>query len=330
MIAVAILVAGAAALGRAGGAKGPLIIPVLAPVASTNAQPRADRPLLWLSGSLVPQTATVFGSSGTVVGTVASAAGVYSSLWADASRHLCVLRNLPGRQGLVTAAELDIVDAGNGARRVVTAASGLAPGPLPAKGFPSWSAVACSVIADRAVLTEGGTNGVGGLAVVQLSTGRVLYSRVDQPSAAAPELFPVNVLTASADGGLAVEELRGGSIRLRDLSSGAVTPWPGGPRNQPASVSSLSWHGLRAVTDRGVVDLGNGRTTWRPLLATPMSPEQDARPGGDDVVVTVGDNEVVVRSDGSAIWLWAAFQPLGLPCSQLSYVLPLDRVIILC
>jgi hypothetical protein len=61
-----------------------------------------------------------------------------------------------------------------------------------------------------------------------------------------------------------------------------------------------------------------------------MPAVQDARPVSDDVVVTVGGNEVVVRSDGGAIWLWAAFRPIGLPCNQLAYLLPLDRVIILC
>jgi hypothetical protein len=282
------------------------------------------------SASLVLQPATVYDSSGAVVGSVSSVVGDDASTWADDSRHLCVLRNAPGPQGSVTAPELDLVDTGNGDRRVVTPGGGSMTGPSPATGFQSWSIAACSVIGDRAVLTEGGTDGVGGVAVVQLSTGRLVYSRTDPLSTTSPRLYPVTDLAVSADGSLAAEQLTDRSIRLRNLLSGAVIPWPGGAQNQPASVSSLSWHGLRAVTDRGVVDLSNGLVVWRPDLATPISPQQDARPGSDDVVVIVGGNEVVVRSDGSAVGLWASFQFLGLPCNQLSSMIPLDRVIVLC
>jgi hypothetical protein len=282
------------------------------------------------SASLVLQPATVYDPSGAVVGTVSSAAGDDSSMWADDSRHLCVLRNVPGPQGSITAPELDLVDTGNGNRYAVSAGSGPMTGPSPATDFQSWSLAACSVISDRAVLTEGGTDGVGGVAVLQLSTGRLVYSRTDSLSATSPTLYPITDLTVSGDGSLAVEQLTDGSIRLRNLVSGAVIPWPGGAQNRPASVSSLSWHGLRAVSDRGVVDLTNGHVVWRPALATPISPQQDARPGSDDVVVIVGGNEVVVRSDGSAVGLWASFQPLGLPCDQLSSLIPLERVIVLC
>lgn len=162
---------------------------------------------------------------------------------------------------------------------VVTPAGGPTSQPPPAAAFQSRDVVACSVIADRAVLAEDGPDGIGGVVVIKLSSGDVLYSRDDRCLATPLGLFPVEAMTVSGDGGLAVEQLTSGGLQLRNLSTGAVTPWPGGGQDQPASVSALFWHGRRAVTDRGVVDLGSGRAVWRPLLATPMPGEQNQLPG---------------------------------------------------
>jgi hypothetical protein len=250
---------------------------------------------------------TVFDSSGRRVGTVEHGAAT----WADDSRHLCVLRGLEQQTPPppTSRAELDLVDPAAAATRTVGAVVGMNGAYVhESLGIGSWNAQACSVISDRAVLSFDGEDGVHNVRVMQLSTGRILYSRDDLPASGVCGC-QVERMTVNHDSTVAVESLTQGPARLRDLTGGAIAPLPAAAAVR-GPVTGISWNGHRFVTGDRVVDLATGRTLW--VTAAPTSLVA-ARPASDDVLMLVQGSTnsdyrpLIVRGDGSVVALPAGY-----------------------
>jgi hypothetical protein len=240
--------------------------------------------------------ADIFDASGRHLGTVD---GLASAVWADDSRHVCTLRALnpsAPRSASPIHVELELAAPGAGPPRSVAEV-----GVSIAVDSGSWNVAACSIAADRAVLSLSG-DVEHAVRVVELSSGRTLYSRDDQtqPGTCA---CPVSNMVVSHDGTVAVENLSLGGLRFLNLSTGATTPGPAGLSAQ-TQVLGLSWNGRRALTSAGVFDVPTGRLLWlAPATAVGLSAE---RPGSDDVLVFVSapstsDRLAIVRGDGSAM-----------------------------
>ncbi len=249
-----------------------------------------------------PAPDTVFDATGTRIGMLD---GGGPAAWADDSRHLCVLRNavLEATPAAATARpELDLVDSTASTSRIVATVVGMSPGYL-----VDWVVLACSVSADRAVLSLDGQQGEHAVRVLQLSSGRTLHARDDQPPDG-PCGCPVKSLAVDHDGTVALETLTQGGVRLRDLSTGAIPPWTAASAMR-SPVFGLSWNGRRALTADGVADVATAHILWRP----PSEPGYlvAARPGSDDVLVGVtgssGNPEYIVRNDGTEVDLPASY-----------------------
>jgi hypothetical protein len=242
-----------------------------------------------------------FDSSGRHIGTVEAG---QSAIWADDSMHVCTLRSLnPAASGAPSPppspspprVELELAIPGAGSPRPVAVIA--APTTY---DHGSWNLIGCSVTANRAVAVVA-SEVQRAVRVVELSSGRMVYSRDDQTQPGTCACSVGNTVV-SHDGAVAIENLALGGLQFRSLTTGATTHVPAGLSWQP-QVLGVSWTGRRALTAAGVFDIATGRQLWRAPLAAVGLPA--TRPGSDDVLVylSAGDSSraVIVRGDGSEV-----------------------------
>jgi hypothetical protein len=232
----------------------------------------------------------------------------FGAQWSDDSTRLCALRaptsNEPSLQGASTT-YLWMTNVSTGDRRAVALVYADA-----ALGQGSWTLLSCSVGADRAVVAFE-ADGVKALRVVQLSTGRTVFSgdgsRVNRAC-----LCAISSVVVSGDGAAAVEdEAANGNVLAIDLRTGQdvrmVGSWSGrGP------VLDLSWNGNLAVTPLGVYTFPSGAALWKAPLPAYLVPS-GSRPHGDQLLLSLwvesatAGQPVIVLADGTLLKLPAAF-----------------------
>src|SRR4029077_6125637 len=86
--------------------------------------------------------------------------------------------------------------------------------------FGYWEVLACSVRSNRVVVAFADRETVHDLRVVQLSTGRTLYTR-DDLVAGGTCGCPIAYMVVNPNAGIAIENLVGGGIQLRSRRRGA-------------------------------------------------------------------------------------------------------------
>jgi hypothetical protein len=242
------------------------------------------------------------------------------AIWADDSRHLCYVEdsNPSGQNGLAY-----LVERIPGAvpRRVATVGAIIYLPPASSNSNVAPSAfiagphlLACSVLADRAVLLNPAT---GILVVVRLSDGAQLHTH-----AYGHVFYPYNNpngfehLVASLDGEYVADVFEGGrQVPIVDvLSDTEVT------RLSAKSLAGFSWDSSRAVVERGgqlveVVEWRSGRVISQ---LTGTFPYARARPNSADFVVGLpstrhqfGLDLYIVRGDGTAFEIARSVEVIG-------------------
>lgn len=224
-------------------------------------------------------------------------------MWADNSRHFCRLRSTDsaaGPPGITSHAELALIDPERGQVRPVASFSGVkSPSVL-----AFWELLACSFTSDRAVVVFSEQQALHDVRVLELSTGRTLYARDDLAPGAVCGCSVANMYV-TPDAELAMENLVGGSVQKRSLSTAATAGSPVGA-DGPGEVLGLSWRGRLALFSKGIIEVSSGRLIWRvpPGASVGLI---GSRPGSDDLLVFVAGNngaaatEVIVQANGRSI-----------------------------
>jgi hypothetical protein len=120
-------------------------------------------------------------------------------------------------------------------------------------------------------------------------------------------------MVVNPSAGIAIENLVGGGIQLRDLRTGATSAWQPGSA-EPGPVFGLSWRGGRVLVQSGIIELNSGRHLWRAPSPTNVG-LITSRPESDDVLVYISApnlatvREVIVQSDGRSIPLAIRQEP---------------------
>lgn len=251
-----------------------------------------------------PDQDRVFSAAGKALSTVDG----FGAQWSDESTRICTLRTPgnadPSLQG-ASMVDLWLTSATNGNARsiaLVTTEAGAGQG--------IWTLLSCSIGADRAVVAFE-ADGVKALRVVQLSTGRTIYSGDGSAVNRACEC-PISSVVVSGDGRTAVEdEAANGNVLAVDLMTGGNVPmagtWSGrGP------VLDLSWTGHLAVTPLGVYTFPLGSALWQAPLPAYLVPS-GSRPGGDELLISLwvasatAGQPVIVLDNGTLLKLPAAY-----------------------
>jgi hypothetical protein len=251
-----------------------------------------------------PEQDRVFNAAGRQVSVVDG----FGAQWSDEGALLCALRapanGDPSLEGASTA-YLWLTNASTGVARSVAAVTADA-----AVGSGSWTLVGCSTSADRAVIAFE-ANGVKALRVVQLSTGRTVFSG-DGSTVNRACLCPISSVVVSGDGTTAVEdEAENGNVLTIDLRTGRdirmAGSWSGrGP------VLDLSWSGHLVVTPLGVYTFPSGAALWLAPLPAYLVPS-GSQPHGDELLLSLwaesatGGQPVIVLDDGTLFKLPAAY-----------------------
>ena len=211
-----------------------------------------------LGDSLPNPAANLFASagvirdrSGAVVASGSFGGKFFSGTWADDEVHFCLMTPVdnPGAGGLPTT--LKLFDARAGTARDV-----LKVGTLYNQTF--MSVAACSVEFDRAVVVQSAGQGIGTAQywVVELSTGKILWTHNFQESKGLP------VQIVSSRDGQTVAESQGLTSTLFGLDGAAIGHIAG-------SVQIFCWDGSLALVDAGtgdgparIVRISDGSTVW--------------------------------------------------------------------
>lgn len=200
--------------------------------------------------------------------------------WSDDSRHLCVTQTADGT-----------LPSGNGEPAWLFAGS--IDGPLhPVAQFGSFggqsgaSSIACSFLADRAVLAQFAIYGITEVRVIRLSTGAVLFDhRSSQES-----------VVASHDGSYLAETTSNVTL-IRRTSDGKVVA-----QLTSQKVIAFSWDGTRVITlplvsvdgkdEAHLVDWQHNQILWRlplePGAADLATVYTLAQPGGSKMAFSIG------------------------------------------
>lgn len=287
---------------------GTLTLPCRGPC-SFSASPDGQRLLVYERPALAepPTSGVLYDPQGRRIGSLVAPFGS----WADDNRHLCALRGIDTPTippPTASHAELEIVDPEAGQARVVAGLMGInSPG-----SFGYWEVLACSVRSNRVVVAFADRETVHDLRVVQLSTGRTLYTR-DDLVAGGTCGCPIGYMVVNPNAGIAIENLVGGGTRLRDLRTGATSAWQPGSA-EPGPVLGLSWRGGHVLVQSGIIELNSGRLLWRAPSSTDVG-LITSRPESDDVLVYISApnvatlREVIVQSDGQSIPLAISQEP---------------------
>jgi hypothetical protein len=175
----------------------------------------------------------------------------FQGTWADDEVHFCLITPLdnPGPSGVPTT--LHLVDAHTGSSRDVVKIGTL-------NEQTSVMVVACSVEFDRAVVVQSAGQGVGTAQywVVELSTGKILWTRNFQESKALP------VYVVSSRDGQTIAESQGQSSTLFGLDGAVIGHIAG-------AVQIFCWDGSLALVDSGtgseparIVRVSDGSPVW--------------------------------------------------------------------
>ena len=291
---------------------GRLVLPCRGPC-SFEASPDGQRVLVSERPALAepPIPGLVYDARGRRIGTVADPAAI----WADDSRHLCLLRptdSVAGPTPNTSHADLDLIDPERGQVRVVASVAGIQRPSAPA----FWGLIACSFTSDRAVVGFSESQALHDLRVLELSTGRTLYAR-DDLAAGAICGCSVATMYVGADANLAIENLVGGGVQMRSLSTGATARWPAAVAGVD-QVLGLSWGGRLALVSKGIIEVASGRLVWRVTPGASVG-LLASRPASDDVLLYLARKnraaarEVIVQGDGRSIPIPIDFDPVAAP-----------------
>ncbi len=242
------------------------------------------------AGTLYGWTSSVYDRSGAVAGTVSASpyTKTFPGTWADDGQHICsMFSESPFGQVGGKPTTLQVTTVGKQTRNVVQV------GRAYEQGF--IEVAACSIEKDRAVIVQSGSmhNAVQ-LWVVQLSSGRILWSR----SYAANGTTIVNI-QASRDGQFIAENQNSccpTATKATTIygSTGAVLAHPTG------TVDGFSWDGSLALLGTydgpvSVVNWKEGTVVWNgPSNAGYWSAMPE--PGGRRIAVWVHDTTVATGS----------------------------------
>jgi hypothetical protein len=229
-------------------------------------------------------------------------------MWADDSRHLCLVHpqastTAPG--SAPSATDLSIVDALTGSSRKVATIAPPSWASTPGWGAEFVVSIGCSVASDRAVLVSDGVV-VTAIWTVSLSNGHVSSVVSDPPPTPGPVCRACHLTgpaVATHDCSSIIENVVDGSSRLLDAATGTTAGWLPAA-DPPTPTIGVSWnHELAAVTE-GVVDVTGQRAVWRaPSTLSTARP----RPGSNDLVVIptavpgFDPQARIVKPDGSVI-----------------------------
>jgi hypothetical protein len=207
-----------------------------------------------------------------------------SVFWADDGRQFCAAVRVDSRD-VSGPGELQVGGPGEQPRNVARVGTFA---PASSNGGGPY-VVACSLESDRGVVVESGGQGISTVAywVVQLSTGRVLWSRVPGASAS-----PVEII-ASRDGRYVAENHseQTGEHTIIYGPDGAAAAYPG------AWVDAFSWDGTLAVTSPTwtggpvtVIRWSDGKVVWSGPAGSGFGYWQGAaEPGGTSLAIGVRD-----------------------------------------
>ena len=232
----------------------------------------------------------------------------FGAQWSDDGTRLCALRapttNQNALQGASTA-YLWMTNVSTGDVRSI--ASVTVDGSI---GSGSWTLLTCSISADRAVIAFAAV-GVKALRVVQLSTGRTVFSG-DGFAVNRACLCPIGSVVVSGDGTMAVEdEAATGNVLAVDLRTGGDIPMTGSWIGR-GPVLDLSWTGHIALTPLGVYTFPTGTALWKASLPAFLAPI-GSRPHGDDllfglsVASATSAQPVIALDDGTLLKLPATY-----------------------
>jgi hypothetical protein len=238
-------------------------------------------------------TDLVISSSGTVLARVDG----FEARWSDDGRYLCTLRphhpTLAGR-----GQDLEVINAVTGHTRVAATID------LDPEAGPNGALILlhCGTSSNRAIVVFS-SGGVRAVKVLQLSSGRTLYTREEVPRGLQCGC-PITNIAVSGDGHIAAENLVTGAVTEIDVATGKQLPltemWSGrGP------VNGLSWNGHLAVTPVGVYGFPDGTPLWQAPLPAFMLPVT-SKPYSDDVLLSLWlassavDRPIVVHGDGTS------------------------------
>jgi hypothetical protein len=232
----------------------------------------------------------------------------FEAQWSDEGSMLCALRaparGEPALQSASTA-YLWLTNVSSGKVRSVAAVSA-----DPEVGSGIWTLLSCSSSADRAVIAFE-ADGVKALRVLQLSTGRTVFSgdgtTVNEACGCA-----ISSVAVSGDGKTAVEdEAADGNVLAVDLVTGRDIPMAGSWSGR-GPVLDLSWNGQLAVTPLGVFTFPAGFDLWRaPLPAYLVA--SGSQPRGEALLLSLwvqsatAGQPVIVLDDGTLLKLPAAY-----------------------
>jgi len=225
----------------------------------------------------------------------------FSSMLADDNRSVCEIRpygTSPDEQWVFVGR----VD--GPARRVAPA------GVMPARG--GLSILACSVLNDRVVVGDFGMNGLAGVRVIEVSSGRLIYQRA--------YLNPSTSVVSSHDGKYLAEQTTtygtegqpvAGQTTIRRTNDGQVVGHAGTQR-----VLRFSWDDMRVVTGSlpgmspttnvELMEWQTGKTLWR----QPGSPTTYGtayalpQPNGPNIAIALSTQSK--SGDVDQLWLVAA------------------------
>jgi hypothetical protein len=203
------------------------------------------------AANLFASGGTIRDRSGAVLASGSFGFKFFQGTWADDEVHFCLITPLdnPGPSGVPTT--LHLIDAHTGSSREVVKIGTL-------NEQTSVMVAACSVQFDRAVVVQSAGQGVGTAQywVVELSTGKILWSHNFQESKALP------VQIVSSRDGQTIAESQGQSSALFGLGGAVIGHIAG-------SVRIFSWDGSLALVDAGtgggparIVRISDGGTVW--------------------------------------------------------------------
>ncbi len=211
--------------------------------------------------------------SGRTLATGTFGAKYFGGTWADDDLHFCqmVPFDAVGTSGLSTTLQLVSID---GKARNVAGVGSIGEN-------TSIRVAACSVQTDRAVVVQNNLMGTAAKYwVVQLSTGRILWSRDFGSTNAAS-------VVASRDGMYVAEEL------VPNVSSRTTVYGPDGSQvgEAPGRIESFSWDGSLAVVDDGYGSTPVKLISWRAGSVVWAAPagyaleQAQPQPGGTEMAL---------------------------------------------
>jgi hypothetical protein len=232
------------------------------------------------AANLFATSTEIRGRSGNLIASGTYGAKFFGGTWADDERQFCQLVPFDHTGAGGVPATLQVVTPGQPPRSIVKV------GTVYEQAVAR--VVACSVQADRAVVVQ--TYGGGGTAqywVVQLSTGKILWTHKFAPSHS-----PAAVV-ASRDGMYVAENAS--TVKLPIIGAGSTIYGPGGKAVGHLAdwVEAFSWDGSLAVTDQGWVPGSVRLVNWRTGTAVWSAPagyamqRTAAQPEGTSVAIWI-------------------------------------------